>query len=457
MARLNVKPAYHLGPLATHEGAPAKRISPLAQLRRSVLSCLLWEREFYEDGHAIAERIDILARQVAPMELATLAVEARTQQHLRHVPLLLTCALAEAARGERLVADTVFNVVQRADEIAELVAVYWRNGRKPLPAQMKKGLARAFAKFQAYQFAKYDRDNAVKLADVIRLVRPKPENEERSALYKGVRTRTLPAPDTWEVALSGGADKRETFERLLRDGKLGYLALLRNLRNMVQAGVDLDLVRGAIVARRGGADRVLPFRFVAAARAAPQLEPALDTALCETIATLPALSGLTAVLVDVSRSMDNKLSAKSDLRRVDAAAALASILHGDVRAFSFSDRVVEVPPRRGMAGVDAILSSQDHNGTRLFDAVQAVNEAVAYDRLIVITDEQATGSGAIGWGYRIQGTRTTMPDPRQGALGYVINVASAQNGVGYGRWTHIDGFSENVLRWIVEHEATGDA
>ena len=94
-------------------------------------------------------------------------------------------------------------------------------------------------------------------------------------------------PRHWEVELSAGKDKKETFERLIREKKLGYFALLRNLRNMVNAGCDLELVKAAIVARKGGAEKILPFRFVAAARAAPQLEPAIDTALCEGIASAP--------------------------------------------------------------------------------------------------------------------------------------------------------------------------
>ncbi|TDR94600.1 TROVE domain-containing protein [Enterovirga rhinocerotis] len=442
--RLNTKAA----PLVTHEGGKAVPITPLQQLRRSVLSCLLWEDEFYEDGRSVAERIRETALHVNPVEIAALAVEARHERHLRHVPLLLLCALAECARGERLVADTIERVISRADELAELCAIYWRDGRKPLSAQMKKGLARSFAKFDAYQFAKYDRDAAVKLADVIRLVRPKPADAARAALYKGVRERSLPAPDTWEVALSGGADKKETFERLLREKKLGYLALLRNLRNMVQADVDLPLVREAIVARRG-ADRVLPFRFVAAARACPQLEPELDTALCEGIASLPLLAGKTAVLVDVSGSMDAKLSARSDLTRKDAACALASVIHGDLRVFSFANQVIEIPPRRGMAGIDAIASSQS-GGTALFDAVETVNGQMRYDRIIVITDEQATDPTR--YGHWIQGKASRLPDPLRGAAGYMINVASARNGVGYGPWTHIDGFSENVIRFIHERE-----
>jgi len=431
MARLNITARNYT---VTHEGAPAvANLSPEKQLRRSVLSCLLWEKEFYEDGATIADRIVETAAKVKPAALAALAIEAREVFNLRHVPLLLLDVLSKT--GPDLTADTVARVLQRADEPGELLSIYWRNGRKMIPAQMRKGIAKAFPKFDAYQLAKYDRDGAVKLRDVLRMVRPKPANDAQAALWKRVKDRTLDAPDTWEVALSGGADKKEAFERLLREGKLGYLALLRNLRNMATAGVTDGLVREAIVARKNGAQRVLPFRYVAAARAAPQYEPYIDQALCEAVSEMPVYLGKTIILVDVSGSMDEKLSAKSDLKRIDAAAALGAIFPGDIRLFTFSHQLVEVPPRRGMAGVDAIIRSQPHGGTYLGQAVSAINQ-MPHDRLIVITDEQSHDAV-----------------PHAAKRGYMINVASAKNGVGYGPWVHIDGFSEGVFRFIREVES----
>lgn len=438
--RLNVKPTFTE---TTHEGAPAARMTPMQALRRSVMSCLLWEREFYEDGEEIAARIVRLAEQVPVTDLAALAVEVRQAGNLRHVPLLLLSVLAERGSGSPLVGETIFRTIQRADEMAELLAVHAARNKvapsalkRTVSKQMKVGLAAALTRFDEYQLAKYDRAGAVRLRDVIRLVHPKPENAEQAALWKRAMAGELVTPDTWEVALSGGADKREAFTRLLQERKLGYLALLRNLRNMAEAGVDPGLMREAIVARRGGAERVLPFRYIAAARACPQMEPALDQALSEAVLGMPVLDGSTAVLVDVSGSMDGRLSARSDLTRADAAAALASVIHGDRRVFTFSNAVVEVPPRLGMAGVDVILRSQPHGGTRLGEAVAAVNAQVKHDRLIVVTDEQS---------------HSRVPDP-VARRAYVINVASAKNGVGYGRWTHIDGFSESVLRWIHEFE-----
>lgn len=434
--RVNLKPFYNQ--VYTHEGAPAKRINPELQLRRSVLSCLLWENGFYEDGKSIAERIGELASEVSPEIVAALAIEARHQQHLRHVPLLLLKALVR--HGGPFVAPTIERVISRADELAEFVAIYWsdRNNKKMLPAQMKKGLALAFGKFNEYSLQKYNRGASVKLRDVLFLSHAKPKDDQQADLWKRLVAGELATPDTWETELSSGKDKRVTFERLILEGKLGYLALLRNLRGMAEVGVDSTMIRKAIIARNGGADKVLPFRYVAAARAAPQFEPEIDTALCEAVANADPLPGRTIMLVDVSGSMDEKLSAKSDLTRMDAAAALASVINGDLRVFTFSTDIVEVPPRRGMAGVDAVIHSQPHYSTMLGLAVAKLNYFMRpNDRLIVITDEQSYDH---------------VPDPVC-KTAWIINMAANKNGVGYGRWRHIDGWSEHVIRFIAASEA----
>ena len=141
MARLNLLNLDYR-PL-THEGAPARNLAPELQLRRSVLACLLWESQFYEDGVEIAGRIAELVPKVEAEKVAALAVEAREHMKLRHAPLLLVREMARHATHRRLVAETLDRVIQRADELAEFVAIYWKDGRVPLSAQVKKGLAAA--------------------------------------------------------------------------------------------------------------------------------------------------------------------------------------------------------------------------------------------------------------------------------------------------------------------------
>ena len=436
MARLNLL-NLNFGP-RTHEGAPARNISTELQLRRSVLACLLWENQFYEDGVEIAGRIAQLVPKVVPEKVAALAVEAREKMKLRHAPLLLVREMARHATHRGFVADTLAQVIQRADELAEFVAIYWKDGRVPLSAQVKKGLAAAFPKFDEYALAKYDRGGPIKLRDVLFLAHAKPRNEAQAEVWKRLIAGELTAPDTWEVALSSGADKREAWERLLREQKLGALALLRNLRNMREVRVDESLVLAALGSMSTA--RVLPFRFLAAARYAPQWEEALEVAMLKCVAGQEKLPGKTIVLVDVSGSMTAPLSHRSEMQRTDAAYGLAVLLReiGEkVAVFSFSNSLVEVPARRGFALRDAIDTSQSHGATYLGKAVDRLNQNERYDRLIVITDEQA---------------HDTVPSPK--GKGYVINVASNKNGVGYGKWTHIDGWSESVVEYIRTLEQT---
>jgi len=153
---------------------------------------------------------------------------------------------------------------------------------------------------------------------------------------------------------------------------------------------------------------------------------------------LKGLPGKTVLLVDVSGSMDQPLPRKSDMLRMDAACGLAVLareLSDDVQVYSFSSNLKPVPGRRGFALRDAVVNSQPHGSTYLGNAVTTINKEVPYDRIIVITDEQS---------------HDRVPDPR--GKGYLINVASYKNGVGYGKWLHIDGWSEAVLKYIMEYE-----
>jgi len=442
MARLNLLNLAR--GLRTHEGAPARHLSNELQLRRSVLACLLWENQFYEDGVEIAGRIAELVPKVEAERVAALAVEAREQMKLRHAPLLLVREMARHKTHRGLVAETLERVIQRADELCEFVAIYWKDGRVPLSGQVKKGLAAAFPKFDEYQLAKYDRGGPIKLRDVLFLCHAKPRDDAQAGVWKKLIWGRLAVPDTWEVALSAagagnGASKTEAWTRLVAENKLGALALLRNLRNLREAGVDEELVLSALEAMN--TQRVLPFRFLAAARHAPQWEPALEAAMLKCVTSQPKLAGKTALLIDISGSMTARLSGRSEMLRTDAAYGLAVLLReiGEhVAVYSFSDNLAEVPARRGFALRDAIDTSQRHNGTYLGKSVEQLNQNERYDRLIVITDEQA---------------HDTVPNPQ--GKGYVINVASYKNGVGYAEWTHIDGWSESVVEYVRTLESSG--
>lgn len=424
----------------THEGGPAKVVTPLLALRRAILATMLWEDGFYESGEEVAKRVAGLVKYVKPEKVAALAIEARGKGKLRHIPLLIARVMAPLPTHRALVADVLANVIQRPDELAEFLAIYWKEKKQPLSAQVKKGLARAFTKFDEYQLAKYNRDAAIKLRDVLFLCHAKPLDKKQEKLWKRLIDDKLKTPDTWEVALSAteGEGKKEAWERMLAEGKMGALALLRNLRNFKQTGVDESLVRKAL--KEMHVERVLPYRFITASKYAPNLEPELEDAMYKAIEGKgQKIKGKTVLLLDVSGSMDAKISDKSEAMRIDAASGLAILareMFEDVEIFTFSNSTVQIPTRRGFALRDAILKSQPHGGTDLGGAVKHVAK-IPYKRLIVFTDEQSA---------------TPVEDPRKGAEGYMVNVANNRYGVGYGAWNHIDGFSEAILDYIVEFE-----
>jgi 60 kDa SS-A/Ro ribonucleoprotein len=458
-------------PRFTHEGAVAYNTTAEQDLRRSVMACMLWENSFYESGEEIATRISGLVKKVRPEKVAQIAIEARNLMKLRHVPLLLTVEMAKLPTHREYVADVAEEVIQRADELAEILAIYarGRTGSKKLnklSKQLQKGIAAAFQKFDEYQLAKYNQDNEIKLRDVLFLAHPKPVGGKRGAqakLWKRLVEGQLKTPDTWEVGISAAkgdkdATKKE-WTRLLKEQKLGALALIRNLRNMEQAGVNRELIKEALLA--SDTSRVLPFRFVAAAQAAPQFENELDQLLIQSAQQLPKLPGKTILIVDVSGSMygAGNISKHSDMSRVEAAGALAAIAREScenvsIYATAGNDgsrihKTALVPPRHGMALVEkfrkqGFAGELGGGGIFLKQVLDYVYEKEKYaDRVIVFTDEQDCD-------------HKCNPSTANafGKHNYIINISNEKNGIGYKpNWTHIDGFSEAVLQYIVAAES----
>jgi hypothetical protein len=427
----------------THEGGKAKKITPLQELIRTSLACMLWEDTFYEDGKLVADRISTLSHKVKANDLSMLAIVARKNYKLRHVPMWLTRHLVNHPNVEdrAIIANTIYNIIDRADEIPEFLSLYWKDGKKPIAAQVKKGLAKAFTKFDEYQLAKYNRDKAIKLRDVLFMVHAKPETKAQEILWKKLINDELSVPDTWEVALSSGKEtKSQAFTRLINTKKLPAMATIKNIRLMEQSGVSKDLIRQAI--RDMKTNKILPFRYVTAARYNPTYEDVLEESMLECLKDVEKLPGKTVLLIDVSGSMSAPISQKSDMQRLDAAnglAILAREICSEVSVYSFSDKAVAVAPRRGFALRDAINKSQHHGCTYLSQAIQSVNNKEKYDRIIVFTDEQSHDG-------------ISTPNGK----GYCINVSSNQNGVAYGNnWVNVTGFSEHTLKYIQAYENEG--
>ncbi len=484
--------------MRTHEGGQAPLITDLEALRRAVLSCLLWEDQFYESGVDIADRIANLIPLVNPEDVYNLALEARNVMKLRHVPLLVATEMLKYPEHKKLVRKLTAKIIQRPDEITEILSIYWRkeinptrnkegkfisqraaSGRK-IPMQLLRGCRDAFAKFDQYQMLKWqERGNPVTMADAIRLLHPDPTLATRQSpsidipmkdVYASIIMKTALAPDTWESRLSasGKEAKKSIFTDMLARNELASLALISNLRGMIESGVDIELVRTALA--KMNVERVLPYRFITAARYAPSLKSDIQAAMFRCVESVPKLSGKTVLLVDISSSMSSAVSRRpngrvSDLRRVDAAAGLCILAQSicqesiiylfNTNTYKVTDRSIEPAAEQRRTGwhderfsgrksyseqlvgftLSEAISSLVSGGTDLSQAVEYINRAEDYTRLIVFTDDESS---------------TTPPPPK--ALGYGINVASGSCGVTYDSYVHINGFSEGTLFYVTEYE-----
>ncbi|MBD2752750.1 TROVE domain-containing protein [Spirosoma validum] len=387
-----------------YEGAKAYTLTPEMALYSAVVTTMLND-SYNEKADQRLARIQALVGKVDPVFVAKLAVYVREQMYLRSAPIVLLGELAKVHNGDGLVGKAVGRAVQRPDEITELLAYYQlanqRTGAKKLnriSKQMQKGLATAFNKFDEYQFAKYNRDTAVKLRDALFLVHPKAKDETQQALFDKIVNYTLNTPYTWETELSAlgrlsfanEAEKqvavRAKWEELINSGRLGYMATLRNLRNILEAGVsgahvekvctllaDEKAVRNA---------KQLPFRFLSAYRElkglsfghVPMLLEALEDAVYASVANLRGFDYFTSVVVacDVSGSMHQPVSAgrgtaRSKVQLYDIGLLLGMLLQAKCRnvlSGMFGDRwkTVTLPARQILANVDEFYRREGEVG-----------------------------------------------------------------------------------------------
>ena len=413
-----------------YEGAKAFAMNPELELYTAVVTASLSDT-FYEKQDERIDRIAQLVSKVSPEFVARLAVYTRTEMHLRSVPLLLLVELAKVHNGDDLVARAVEKTVLRADEIMELLMCYqWRNSstdkRKKLgklSRQIQNGLQRAFNRFDEYQFAKYDRDNLeVKLRDALFLVHPKAKDAQQQALFDKIVNRELEVPYTWETELSAlGQQEFETkiqkhravrlkWEELVNSGKLGYMALMRNLRNMLQAGVSTEEMQ-KVADRLSDAAQVakskqLPFRYLSAYREIEKensvhtttLMNALEAAVKHSASNIEGFDENTRVLLasDVSGSMWDPISLKSTVRNYDVGILLSMLLRHrckQVVAGIFGDdwKVVNMPNDNILMATHQLEQLGNTvgfstNGYKVIDWL--IDHKMVMDKVMMFTDMQ---------------------------------------------------------------------
>lgn len=159
------QPTKSVKKVLNHEGAVSFAESKEMALYSRVCTSMV-SNKFYESNDEQMENLKHLISVCDPMFVAKLAVYAREKMYLRSIPLVLVVELAKIHKGDDLISKTVQRVIQRADEITELLAYYQlangRNGETKklckLSNQIKKGIKAVFesGKFSEYQYAKHN-------------------------------------------------------------------------------------------------------------------------------------------------------------------------------------------------------------------------------------------------------------------------------------------------------------
>lgn len=441
--------------LAGGYGMRGAKESNILLLRRATLANLLWEDVAYMDGERVSDEIARLIPLCQPEEVYELAIEARQKQKLRHTPLFIAAQMCRHDGHREMVGKLLPQIITRADMLTDFLALYWSDGKVTLCHQARKGLAEAFHNFDEYQLAKYDRDAAIKLRDVMFLAHPKARNEEEQELFRKVAERELTTPDTWEVALSAGKDKKETWERLMAERKLGALAMLRNISNMQEAGVKRSAIVEGLKNMRGS--MLLPLDFYKAAKMNAAFDRDIEEAMLGTYANLPKIPGKTLFIVDISGSMACPISGRSGFDRKEVAgvmAMLASIQCEDFELVLTSGSDPERQhksewvryPEKGFALVKNIVKANLGNGgiftRQCLEWCEKTFAGETFDRIIVFSDSQDCD-----WPDK----RTPKPFGRRN---YICDVSAHTKGINYkGVWTaEISGWSEHFLTFIASLE-----
>lgn len=458
----------------TYEGGQAFfPSSKKEELVKEVLTSFWREPKFY--GNTDYETFAMLSKirslcSTAPKFIMHLAIYARQELHLRSISHVLVGELAAAPRGKRYVKESLKNIVIRPDDMTEILTYYLTVYGKPIPNCLKKGIAAVFPKFDEYSLAKYKKTSKiVSLKDALCLTHPIPQSIEMSQMWKRLLEDNLTIPYTWETELSVRGNTKEVWEDLIESGKVGYMALLRNLRNIYKASPEnlREVLRTLSSEEAVIASKQLPFRFYSAYKAIKAMDSkdhkelvqqiailiSLERAMEYSIKSLPKMEGKTLIAVDSSSSMCwASVSKKGTIKAIDVAATLASILYKLCKApllslFDNQFRFYPLDPSRGvLKNTEEIRQTAQGGATNTFLIFsELLQKKIFVDRIVIISDDQGAFWKKPGQFYLEEYQRFINPN----VWIHIIDTAGYPTQQFKGeRVNYISGWSEKVLQFI---------
>lgn len=484
MSKLNPKVTARQMVGVSHEGNVQSVKAEQQQLMELVVGTLYLQDRFYESGKDALVRLKALVRKLVANNksdfIANLILATRKEFNMRTMPMVLTIEWAAALRETKKeyphVRNVVANVISRADELTDLYsyALTTFGDKKAVPLAIKKGVGDAFNKFDAYQFGKYNRDGGVTLKQLLRIVHPTAKNEVQGVIFEKIMKETLESPYTWEVELTKNGQLPESerkskgalWDELFSSGKMGYMAVIRNVRNMVNAwSEDLPKARAntlvdGLCKYLSDADNVrkskmLYMQFFTAeenVRALPygnKVADAIVTAMEHSVENIPLFADAPWVIVDVSGSMSDAYKALGGSRTaVEVASQFGAAVykrfakHSNNAALTvFGTNGKHITARGGDSIptiANQIRNTHVGHGTDLGAALK-LQSSLGFDpdAVIIFSDMQVESLG---------GASTKFPGKTKVAFNmnaYATTPCSARDG-----WVQLCGFSDGVFRYL---------
>lgn len=337
---------------------------------------------------------------------------------------------------------------------------------KPLSAPLKKALAERLTELNHHDLIKGDvAVNSFKLADVIKLTHPKPINDSYSTLFNQILNNETPVLDNWETVISNCKNKVERqmqWERLLLDGKVKNLTLVRNLNNLIANEVNIDYVKQAIL--NIDLNRVNLFQLLNAslninnATVLKTIQELINTK------TNLVLKDNSLVLLDVSGSMSSQLPGNglTQRTRLQVATMLTYFIgrvcencsivftagsdgKGETRNQTYTKNIKEVDYLDFVVDTQNAFSRLGMGGIFTRQALEWCEKNLLnhFERTIVISDSEDCDHY----------NRTSKPYTK---YSYLLDISRSSGNIIFNtNWTaEIRGWSDELPNFIKEYETT---
>ena len=409
MASLN-KTSRNTMKTTNKSGHAAYRLDDKTKLVTMALTTMLGEPKYYGDNtDELIKLAEDLCKAGEGEFVAKVAVWARKSGNLRSVSHALIAVVSYHCSGEKFIRPAARAIASmRGDDGTEILATYKAlyGDKVRWPHAIQRGIRDALEVEKPFQVAKYQSKNKeYKLRDNLRVTHPDAIRVDTTEAMGECVDGTLAMPKGWETELSERGNTKEVWDELIRENRLGIFAQLRNLRNMIQAGADIDPVLMTFLSEEAvRKSRILPFRFYSAYQelkkagiATTKVTKALDAAMRNACANVDPLPGKTAVLIDTSGSMGYQISQKTVTSCRDIAAvlgAMATHISDDAWVCGFDYDATVIP----MSGVsilsDMAMVPHAGGGTNMAAGFQLLMASgFDADRVIVLSDNEVNGGG----------------------------------------------------------------